>query len=153
MWFVVTSHFTQSEVECEMAGHEPRLEPPFLVYILYDLCQVVTSLTWGMYCLYGTPAQCDWVMSNCFFISLIIWIAWRPWCGCDESPCIIYQGDVSKGFNDMIWTDVGNMWETLYMIVLVIELNIARAEKYLEFFEESIIERGVIEGPMASLCT
>ena len=39
------------------------------------------------------------------------------------------------------------------MIVLVIELNLARAEKYLEFFEECIVERGIIEGPMASLCT
>ena len=103
------------------------LEPPFLVSILYDLCQVVTSLTWGTYCSYGTLAQCDWVASNCFFISLIIRIAWRPWCGCNESPCIIYQGDVSKGFDDMIWTDVGNVWETLYMIVLVIELNLSRA--------------------------
>ena len=39
------------------------------------------------------------------------------------------------------------------MIVLVIELNHARVEKYLEFFEESIVERGIIKGPMASLCT
>ena len=45
------------------------------------------------------------------------------------------------------------MWETSYMIVLVIELNLAGAEKYLKFFEESIVERGVIKGPMASLCT
>ena len=103
------------------------LEPPFLVSILYYLCQVVTSLTWGAYCSYGTPAQCNWVASNCFFVSLIIRIAWSAWCGCDESPCIIYQGNVSKGFDDMIWTNVGNMWETLYMIVLVIELNLMRA--------------------------
>ena len=48
----------------------------------------------------------------------------------------------------MIRTDVGNMWETLYMIVLVIELNLTRAEKYLKFFEESIVERGIIKGPM-----
>ena len=25
MWFVVTSRFTQSEAECETAGHEPRV--------------------------------------------------------------------------------------------------------------------------------
>ena len=25
MWFVVTSRFTQSEAECETAGHEPML--------------------------------------------------------------------------------------------------------------------------------
>jgi len=45
------------------------------------------------------------------------------------------------------------MWEASYMIVLVIELNLARVQKDLEFFEESIIEWAVIEGPMASLCT
>ena len=109
-----------------MGGSLVDLNHPF-VSILYYLCQVVTSLTWGTYCLYGTLAQCNWVTSNRFFITLIIRIAWRAWCGCDESPCIIYQGDVSKGFDDMIWTDVGNVWETSYMIVLVIELNLTRA--------------------------
>ena len=64
--------------------------------------------------------------SNCFFVSLIIRIAWRAWCWCDESPCIIYQGDLSRGFDDMIWTEFDDGWERLYMIVLVIELNLAR---------------------------
>ena len=77
--------------------------------------------------MYGALAQCNWVMNNCFFIALIIRIAWRAQCRCDESPCIIYQGDVGKGFDDVIGTYVGKMWEASYMIVLVTEINIARA--------------------------
>jgi len=47
---------------------------------------MVTLLTQGMYCLYSTPAQCNWVACNHFFITLIIKITWRAQCRCDESP-------------------------------------------------------------------
>jgi hypothetical protein len=89
-----------------------------------------------MYHAYSTLAQCNWVLSNCFFIGLAIRIRWRMRCRCEEFSGIINQSNVSKRFNDVGDTYIGDVGEASYMIAFVRERDIMSKNKGLIFFEE-----------------